>query len=274
MYAALDIGGTNIRYGIFDDFNSKNIAELQKVKTTNNYSEDIKNIYHLIEASQFQNIEGIGIAIAGVLNEEKSELIKSPNLFNWENKPLLKDIAKIFKCNIKIENDALSNAFYEADIYKKDKRDFILITWGTGIGGALCRYNNEKIDVYQSEVGHQIVSPNGEQCICGQKGCLEAICGGSSSQKRLNKEVSSFSKTDWAEIIDYLSIGIINVLVINKIDLVIMSGGMVTYDVGRLIDIQKHIKNKIHIFKSPEIRLAQNVEIIGLLGARELIRRN
>jgi glucokinase len=57
-------------------------------------------------------------------------------------------------------------------------KDFIFITLGTGLGsGIVC--NGELVyghDGFAGELGHVIMFPDGRQCGCGRKGCLETYC--------------------------------------------------------------------------------------------------
>jgi glucokinase len=54
-------------------------------------------------------------------------------------------------------------------------RDFIVITLGTGLGSGIVS-NGQLVyghDGFAGELGHTIVDPNGRQCGCGRRGCLE-----------------------------------------------------------------------------------------------------
>ena len=63
--------------------------------------------------------------------------------------------------------------------------DFIEITLGTGMGsGIVC---NGKLmydhDGFAGELGHTIVDPDGRQCKCGRKGCLETYVSATSIKR-------------------------------------------------------------------------------------------
>ena len=57
-------------------------------------------------------------------------------------------------------------------------KDFIIITLGHGMGS--CIFSNGKIHLgnkgFAGEIGHAMVVPNGRECGCGHKGCLETYC--------------------------------------------------------------------------------------------------
>jgi glucokinase len=58
----------------------------------------------------------------------------------------------------------------------KGMKNFIIITLGTGLGSGIV-VNGELVygaDGFAGELGHTNVKPNGRECGCGRKGCLEA----------------------------------------------------------------------------------------------------
>jgi len=75
-----------------------------------------------------------------------------------------------------ITNDANAAAIGEM-VYggAKGMRDFVMVTLGTGLGSGFVA-NGELIYGYNSfagELGHVVVTPNGRQCNCSRRGCLE-----------------------------------------------------------------------------------------------------
>jgi glucokinase len=63
----------------------------------------------------------------------------------------------------------------------KGMKDFIVITLGTGLGSGIV-VNGELVygvDGFAGEIGHTIVDPNGRECGCGRKGCLETYASAS-----------------------------------------------------------------------------------------------
>lgn len=64
-----------------------------------------------------------------------------------------------------------------------------MVTLGTGIGVAFCNagklYRSGK---YHPEMGHVIVSSEGEMCYCGHRGCFESRCSGKAMNERAEQE--------------------------------------------------------------------------------------
>ncbi len=118
------------------------------------------------------HIKNCGIAIHGIVSNTKN-IITSP-FYTYE----YDDIVQIFKnldLNIHIENEAniYTNGILVQDNLTISNLLNLHIKDGVGSGqiinGSLYRGDNG----YAGEIGHSIIVPNGEECRCGNKGCLE-----------------------------------------------------------------------------------------------------
>src|SRR5690606_10340857 len=82
-----------------------------------------------------------------------------------------------------IENDCKLAALAEAVLGAGRGADTVFyVTIGTGIGGGLV-HRGELVALSplgEAEIGHVIVDPDGPECACGNRGCLEALCAGPS----------------------------------------------------------------------------------------------
>ncbi len=80
-----------------------------------------------------------------------------------------------------IDNDANAGALGEA-LYGAGRgyRPLFYLTLSTGIGGGLV--SNDTVyrgaDSYAGEIGHLTIRPDGPECLCGSRGCLERMCCG------------------------------------------------------------------------------------------------
>ena len=135
MNLALDIGATNIRIALVERTNIK-----QRIKTfTPKRRQDIINkIIELVQG--YNDYSSICISIAGI--ELKGEIKNALNM-DMNDVPLRKILRSRLKRNIYLENDARCAGIAES-IYGNGKNtdNYILLTLGTGIGGAI--YINRK----------------------------------------------------------------------------------------------------------------------------------
>ena len=141
-----------------------------------------------------KDISGIGVSCGGPLDTKTGIVYSPPNLPGWDAFPLKDRLENEFNINTVIENDANASALAEYRFGGGRGYNVVLyMTMSTGIGGGIV-INGE---IYHGandsagEVGHQILLPNGPQCGCGKRGCLEALCSGPSIARRAKESVEN-----------------------------------------------------------------------------------
>lgn len=124
-------------------------------------------------------ISGIGIAIPGLINSRKGHIHFIPN-YNWKDIKLAELVRKRTGVPVYVENSANTLVVFEQWFgVGRGADNFLLVTTEHGIGmgmvvdGKIYRGSRG----IAGEFGHTIVDRNGPLCRCGEKGCLEAICG-------------------------------------------------------------------------------------------------
>jgi glucokinase len=178
----IDIGGTNTKFGYVDrggkclasssiPTNAQQPADQffrRLQQESKRLFESMNNEYELI---------GIGIGAPNA-NYYKGTIEHPPNL-SWDFVDVRAELGKYYSIPLAITNDANAAALGEMVFgAAQNMKDFIVITLGTGLGSGIVA-NGELIygtDGFAGEIGHTIVDPNGRQCGCGKRGCLEAYC--------------------------------------------------------------------------------------------------
>jgi len=124
-------------------------------------------------------ISGIGIAIPGLTNSRKGHIHYIPN-YDWEDIKLAEIIGERTGVPVYVENSANTLVVFEQWFgVGRGADNFLLITTEHGIGmgmvvdGKIYRGSRG----VAGEFGHIVVDRDGPFCRCGEKGCLEAICG-------------------------------------------------------------------------------------------------
>lgn len=173
---AVDVGGTNIKFGIISPSGEiiyKNSLKTASFKEPEDFVEAL--FLHLNELGYARNISGIGVCAPNG-NYYKGTIDFAPNL-PWKGIIPLGDIFK-FRFNIKtvLANDANAAAIGEK-IFGAGKhfKNFVSITLGTGLGSGIIIDNQLLMGTngYAGEFGHIRMIHNGRKCNCGRYGCLE-----------------------------------------------------------------------------------------------------
>ncbi|HWU20988.1 MAG TPA: ROK family protein, partial [Nocardioides sp.] len=99
----------------------------------------------------------------------------------WRDAPVRRNLADRLGVPTVLDNDANCAAYAELVLgAARGAQDALLITIGTGIGGALVLggrlYRGSQ--GMAGEFGHMQVVPDGLSCECGLKGCWEQYCSG------------------------------------------------------------------------------------------------
>ncbi|MBI3134363.1 MAG: ROK family protein [Bacteroidetes bacterium] len=179
-FLGIDIGGTNIAYGIVnDDFGFRYQSSL-KTKSVETADALADLIFNDIRDNYKGSIDGIGIGAPSV-NCLTQQIEFAPNLQKWGDIIPLKTIfEERFKREVTLVNDANAAAIGEKHFGDAgDLQNFAVITLGTGIGmgifvdGRLYTGDNGMA----GELGHIVVRFDGRECKCGNSGCLETYIG-------------------------------------------------------------------------------------------------
>jgi glucokinase len=173
----VDIGGTHLKLGRFDSRG----AELQSLMISTPHPAIPEQVLQAVKAAIAQldpqdNSHAIGIGTPGPADPTGRIARLAINLPDWINVPVADWIeAKLGKpCTI--ANDANCAGMGEAWLGAgRSRRDFVLLTLGTGVGGAIIL--NQKLFVGQGgaagELGSMSFDPNGHLCNSGNRGSVE-----------------------------------------------------------------------------------------------------
>jgi N-acetylglucosamine repressor len=120
---------------------------------------------------------GIGVSVPGTVDSEKG-IIRDSSNFRLRNFPIRDILEDIFELPVFIEHDTLAAAvaekFYGAG---RGVGDMVYIIVSRGIGaGLIAKHAAYRGATDQAgELGHVVVERDGQVCVCGKRGCLEAV---------------------------------------------------------------------------------------------------
>ncbi|KKC28758.1 ROK family protein [Caldanaerobacter subterraneus] len=187
----IDIGGTKILGGIIST--NGNLIKFKETPTQAKLGREVilKNLFNTIDELIDEDTKGIGIGSAGRINFDTGVVeYATDNLPGWTGCKLKEILEKKYKIPVVVDNDVNAAAIGEMWLGSgKGYKSMLVMTIGTGVGGAII-YNGELIrgsSWSAGEIGHMILYPEGRQCNCGQRGCLEQYASGTAIYKEYNE---------------------------------------------------------------------------------------
>ncbi|MBA3060651.1 MAG: ROK family protein, partial [Nitrospirae bacterium] len=157
----IDIGGTNLRVALI----SGRGEVIRKIKEPSRVNV-LESLQRAVESLFSDDVKGIGIGVAGLVDRKEGVVLCSPNLHDVEGVKFKESLGKQFPVPVLVENDANAAAFGEKWIGAgKEFNSFVLLTLGTGIGSGII-YKGMLAD-FAAEIGHMSINADGEKCPCG-----------------------------------------------------------------------------------------------------------
>lgn len=266
LHLGIDIGGTNINMGVLEEdkgllFSEKISTDVGESNALCNFSRISSKALNMVKSLKVQeNIISVGIGVPGTVDKDEGRVIFAPNV-KWKDidRVNLKDFfGKALKAPVFLAQDTEAAVLGEF-LYGGGRgyESIVCITVGTGIGCGIILDSKLYKGSFGTagEIGHTIVEKDGLLCGCGKRGCLEAYSSATgilrfvedkvragASTKLLDKislgEITAYDIFDAAKTgdnlsqeaintaVDYLSIGIINLVNILCPEKVILSGGI------------------------------------------------
>ncbi|MEI3849370.1 MULTISPECIES: ROK family protein [unclassified Microbacterium] len=139
----------------------------------------------LVEEGGFaaSDVSSVGIGIPGLVDAEGGRVLHAVNL-GVEELDLAAAVGAALGVAVAVENDVKAAAL-GAGALRGDARSMAYLNLGTGVAagivvdGRLWRGARGTA----GEIGHLSVDPQGRVCGCGQRGCIETLCGGGAVAK-------------------------------------------------------------------------------------------
>lgn len=191
MYYGIDLGGTKIEFGAFD--NELNRVYTLRVPTpANDYPKLIKTIVNIVLAADKElNVNApVGIGIPGIESPSTNKLL-TVNVPAANGKSLRKDLEDALQRTVSIENDANCFALSEAwDNELKEYPSVLGLIMGTGFGGGIVLNGRaiSGLNHVAGELGHLRLPYDAYRhlganapifnCGCGNQGCLDNYLSG------------------------------------------------------------------------------------------------
>ena len=278
-FMGVDVGGTKIWICITDSLGI--IIYKKKTKTSSKVNDIYKTILNCLhEASiSIEELNFISFGVPGTTNSATGVIIDAPAL-SWIDFPFKEKMELKLKIPVFVNNDVNCAALGEQWLgAAKDVQDFVFIAIGTGVGGAVVTNGSlvQGENYMAGEIGYFLL----EEDIMKQKknskgefGLFENKTSGTSLSKHgidpkeifvQYKEGNIKARIIIDEFINYLSIGIANIVSLLNPKKIILGGGVAQ----SLVDLIPLIESNIvkHIPTPISIEESKLGELSGAIGA-------
>ncbi|MDX2150578.1 MAG: ROK family protein [Bryobacteraceae bacterium] len=179
---AIDVGGTKFTVALFDG-ESMVRRESRATDREGGRAWMMDQLLPLVQSwSREPGFDRCGIGFGGPVDFARQRVALSTHVGGWDDFDLAAEIAAASGVPVVMDNDANVGALGEG-LFGAGQgfRPLFYMTLSTGIGGGILTESGtvyRGIDSYAGEIGHLTVRPDGPECLCGARGCLERLCCG------------------------------------------------------------------------------------------------
>lgn len=229
----------------------------------------------------------IGVAVPGIVDEDTGFVRLAANL-GFRDTPvrdLVRDAAAV---GVTVVNDAWAACLAEwRQGAARGVDDVLMITLGTGIGGAAIAGGRRVrgSSGAAGELGHIVVSPDGEPCGCGARGCLETIASARAVARRYAAIAGGETSADaaevvkkaiagdraagrvWMEAVAGLASALATCVTVLDPALIVVGGGMAAAGEALVEPLRHQLHRRLTLRKPPRVVTALHGSTAGRLGA-------
>ena len=184
VYIGFDVGGTGVQVGVVDARGSILCKGGIVTHTDIPFADQIKAMADCAldtlarSGYTLDDVAALGAGIPGVVDPRTGHIAFCPNL-GWKDAPFAEEMRKHIDKPVYMDNDATVAGLAEniAGV-SAGAHSSVFLTLGTGVGGGIVLGGKVWSGFHGvgSEIGHMTLEMDGEQCNCGNRGCLERYC--------------------------------------------------------------------------------------------------
>jgi glucokinase len=249
----IDLGGTRIKGVVVDE--GGNLLRQVYMSTNdgdgavwkNAVAETVKELRREMNGSAV-----IGISAPGLPDKENTAIAFMPGRLEGLENFVWKDY---LQCPAFVLNDGVAALVAEAKTgAAKNSTNAIMITLGTGVGGALLINKQPYQGSFNKagHIGHMVINDSGDCDVTGMPGSLEECIGNYTIEKRSNgkfasthallkayKEGDEMAKVVWLTSVKKLAIGLASASNFISPDTIVVGGGIAECDDDLFIPLNK-----------------------------------
>ena len=199
----VDIGGTTVKLGLFD--NSGNVLDKWEIptRTENGGTNILPDIAQSIQDKMSEknidkdNVAGVGVGAPGPV-DGAGIIHKAVNL-GWDEMNLKQELSTLLS-GMRVEGGNDANVAALGEMWKGGGQGYgnlVAVTLGTGVGGGIIINGKIMTGATGSggEIGHiHVEDEESEACGCGNYGCLEEYASATGITRLANRKLQARDK--------------------------------------------------------------------------------
>lgn len=290
LVASVDVGGTAIKAGLVDRQGRAVLDTRRDTGVELGVDAVVAGILDLAaELTQAgpagSPVRAVGIGVPGVVDADHGIARYAANL-GWRDVPLAALLGARVGLPVALGHDVRNAALAEARLGGGSTgTSMFFLAIGTGIAGGLVEDGvvREGSSGRSGEVGHLVVRPDGPECACGNRGCLETVASASriagrylalTGRPRSAQQIAALvsqgepaARQIWSEAIDALADALAAVTVLSDPGRIVLGGGLSLAGATLTDPLTAALAARLTFRAPPPISLADLGDRAGLVGA-------
>jgi len=230
--AAIDLGGTGMKGGVVREPGALLHAETRPTDREDGPEAVLGRLAAFAaDLARSEAVRAVGVAVPGLVDEAAGRAVVSVNL-GWRDVALRERLGEALGLPVAVAHDVRAAAIAEGELgAAQGCRDWLLVTLGTGVGAAVVFGGRPYGGAHGAggELGHMVVVPDGPECGCGARGCVEALASAGAIERRAGRPVRDvIADRDpvWLEAVDALAAGLAAYAVVMDPERIVIGGGL------------------------------------------------
>ena len=179
-HLAIDVGGTKLAVGIVSDTGEVLVRDRVATPARDVWPALSRVVLRVLAAAPTPPVSA-GIGCGGPMHPV-ARTVSPLHVPTWKDFPLADEVESLTQLPTVLDNNAKAVALGEAWCGAAvGVRDFVAVVMGAGGKLLEGRLGNA------GHIGHIVVEPDGRDCRCGGRGCLEAYCSGQAIEEETGR---------------------------------------------------------------------------------------
>lgn len=287
---AIDVGGTAIKAGLVDERGRLLIPRGTPTDQAGGADGVVAQLISICAELESAALGSglrplaVGVAVLGLVDDESGVAVLSANL-GWRDVPMRAQLASKIELPIAFGHDVRAGGLAEAVLGAgRGVGDHLFLAIGTGVAGAIMTGGKPYLGTgHAGEIGHIVVDPDGAQCGCGGRGCLETVASARAIARRYAErsgervpaaEVANRlaagdpeAAAVWDEAVDALASALATYVSLFAPERVVVGGGLAASGDFLLSALRTRLEQRLSFQHLPSLVPAELGEQAGCLGA-------